>query len=320
MKKTININSEFGIELALAIPYAYWLYQNNQLEKVKTSVGMKPFYYFCDNVEDVFQYRTIDNNAAGLNNLPNNWIHGDTKAGTVITKPAVLDYSEWECPPYAEQYKSNIFNSHKPYIFISNIYNFEHGMHPKYHYFDIACLYEMFTILTDKGYTVIYKRPTNKEGFAIDQNEANASIMNLDIQANVKDIGLITDRELPMYMSDVMLFDSIRLHTFPDMTYNELQLKIMANAAGFISVCGGNGILSSLFGKDVVLYVTQGRELRPNYFGKDSYWRKLSGANIHPVFDVISDINPNYKGDYPINKTGNNDYTELLETVDKVFK
>ena len=95
----VRTNCEFGVELALAVPYAYWLYQNDQLDKVVTSVGMKPLYYFCDNVEESFQYRTIDNAVAGLNELPNNWIHGDTKAGTVITKPAVLDYSEWSCPP-----------------------------------------------------------------------------------------------------------------------------------------------------------------------------------------------------------------------------
>jgi hypothetical protein len=36
---------------------------------------MKPFYYFCDNVEEVYDHRTIDNAAAGLESLPNNWIH-----------------------------------------------------------------------------------------------------------------------------------------------------------------------------------------------------------------------------------------------------
>ena len=72
VKKTITVNPEFGCELALAIPYAYWLHQHDKLERVVTSIGMKPFYYFCDDIEEKFSFRTVDNAAGGLNQLPNN--------------------------------------------------------------------------------------------------------------------------------------------------------------------------------------------------------------------------------------------------------
>tara|TARA_R110002051_G_C8696047_1_gene493726 strand:- start:2 stop:955 length:954 start_codon:yes stop_codon:yes gene_type:complete len=315
----IKTNPEFGIELALVVPYAYWLHTQGKLDKVITSSGMKPFYYFCEDVEESFDYRTIDNEAAGMNEMPNNWIHGDNKLGTVITKPAVLNYSQWISPPYRNQYKNDKFNfDNKPIVFISNIYNFEHGSPPKYHFFDIPCLYEMFTYLTEKGYCVIYKRPTNTEGFAIDQNEMSAVHSNLNITANVEGIGNITDRELPQYLTDVYLFDDI-VERHPEYTYNEIQLKIMANTDKFISVCGGNAIFSSLFGRTTLMYITQGRELRPNYFGTESYWRKLSEADIIPVFDVIKDINQNYEGDYKVNTSGTNDYTELLQKMRENF-
>jgi len=71
----IDLHPEFGLELVLGIPYAYWLHERGELEGIRTVKGMKPFYYFCDNVEEVYDYRTIDNGAAGLNSLPNNWIH-----------------------------------------------------------------------------------------------------------------------------------------------------------------------------------------------------------------------------------------------------
>jgi hypothetical protein len=316
----IKINPEFGIELALAVPYAYWLHTQGKLKKIITSKGMSPFYYFCDNVEESFNFRTIDNEAAGLNSLPNNWIHGDTKAGTVMTKPAVLDYSKWLSPPYRDHYKNSIFNFDKPTVFISNIYNFEHGNPPKFHFFDVACLYELFTYLTEKGYFVIYKRPTNKE-FVVDQNEAHAIQYNLDITANVEGLGIITDRDLPKYINDVILFDDL-VFSHPQYTYNEVQLMIMANTDRFISVCGGNGILSSLFGGKTILYITQGRELRPNYFGPDSYWRKFSDTDVIPVFDVIEEINniPDaVKYGHDINKTGSCDYNKLIKAVKDHF-
>jgi len=312
--KTVKVNPEFGIELALAVPYAYWLYKNNQLETVITSRDMKPFYYFCNDVREEFDYRTIDNHAAGLDKLPNIWIHGIDP----LEKPGILDYSQWVSPPYKEHYKNDEFDFGKPIVFISNIYNFEHGKPPKYHFFDILTLYEMFTYLVESGYAVIYKRPTNEEGFAIDQNEINSVRSNLNILADIEGIGVISDRDLPNYLQDVWLFDDI-VKKYPQYTYNEVQLKIMANTDKFISVCGGNGILSSLFGGTSILYVTQGRELRPNYFSDESYWKKLSGADVIPVFDVIEELNENYSGKYKINKSGKNNYTGLLKKIKRIF-
>ena len=88
----IDVNPEFGYEIGCSIPYAYWLHKNNQLEKVITSKGMKPFYYFCDDVREDFDFRTIDNSFAGLDELPNNWIHGVNP----LEEPAVLNYDEWK--------------------------------------------------------------------------------------------------------------------------------------------------------------------------------------------------------------------------------
>ena len=87
----IDLHPEFGLELALGITYAYWLHERGELEGVRTVKGMKPFYYFCDNVEEVYDHRTIDNSAAGLDELPNNWIHHCPR---IKSPNGVLDYSK----------------------------------------------------------------------------------------------------------------------------------------------------------------------------------------------------------------------------------
>ena len=154
---TVDIHPEFGIELALGLPYVYWLHENNQLEKVVTSKGMKPFYYFCDNVEERYDYRTIDNSAAGLDSLPNPWIYGNKhnaqlyKDDWILWKDfmceekgcGILDYRKWKVPDFTKQYKNNRFLFNKPFIVVSNRYNWEHGTKPV-GYFDIKCLYEIF--------------------------------------------------------------------------------------------------------------------------------------------------------------------------------
>ena len=113
----------------------------------------------------------------------------------------------------------------------------------------------------------------------------------------------------------IWLFDDIPTKN----SYNETQLKIMANCSNIITVCGGNSILSSLFGGTVISYVHKGKELRPNYFGENSYFRKLSDANVIPVYDVIGSVNQETY-DYEVNTTGTNDYTKLLEVVDNEIK
>ncbi len=197
----IKTNPEFGVELVLTTPYAY--YNRDKVETIITSKGMKPFYYFCDDVREEFTQRTIDNSAAGLDELPNNWIHGINPE----VEPAVLNYDEWTPPPYKEHYGLDV---DKKSVFISNKYNLEHG-HEPFGYFDIQCLYDMFSYLTSCGYDVIYKRATNREEeFAIDQNEMNSIYQGFDdIRADVEGIGVISDRDLPKFFERVHLFDDL---------------------------------------------------------------------------------------------------------------
>jgi hypothetical protein len=309
----IDTNPEFGYELACVIPYANWLQQRGELEKVITCVGMKPFYFFCDNVEEKYTERNIDNSRNGMNTIPNNWIHHNAKAVFGIEyndladktiANGILDYSKWSPPSYKQYYKNKI-NLDKPFIVVSNRYNIEHGLSPR-GYFDIECLYNIFNYLTEKGYNVIYKRPKNNE-FTLDQNEVQTKLLNLNIIANVEGIGNISDYDLTKYYDNVYLLDDIVAQY--NFTYNETQLYLFSSASGFISMAGGTGILCSCFEVPNITYVTTSGELRPNYFQKDSYYRKLSNASIYPIVDHEDDIS----------KRGYRDYSELFKTIQNVF-
>ena len=306
----VKVNPEFGIELALAVPYAYHLHKEGKLEGVVTSKGMSPYYYFCDNVKEEFQSRTINNKLAGLETLPNDWIHGINS----LEEPGVLDYNEWEVPNYSEHFKNDEYNFDRPTIFINNKLNLEHGETP-YGFFDIETLNTLFIILNAKGYNVVYKRAAmNQKGFTIDENEINSIRAGIkDIQADVKGVGVITDYQLCDYHENVTWLDNIVKEN-----YNESQLKVMANCEGFITVCGGNSILCSMFQKPTISYVHKGKELRRNYFGPDSYFQKLSNNNVFPAIDVIGHINTETYG-HPVNNTGKNDFTGLFNIVEDKF-
>ena len=111
-KVTLISRPEFASEITCIVPYAYWLHQQGKLEKVITCKGMKPFYYFCDTIEE-FDERHLDHRQSGMDLVPNNWIH------RMLENPGVLDYSEWKLPPYKEHYKNDEFNFGKTIMILN---------------------------------------------------------------------------------------------------------------------------------------------------------------------------------------------------------
>ena len=320
----VNCNPEFGIELALALPYAYWLHEQGKLEKVITSKGMKPFYYFCDDVEEKYDFRTIDNQVAGLNSLPNSWIYGNEKNAELYKDNwehwesfrnvdrgcGILNYEKWKMPNYNNQYKNDKFELEKPFIVVANRYNWEHGKPPVGH-FNIKCLYEIFNHLTESGYIVIYKRPNNTE-FPIDQNEFNTLKSGVRLTAEVEGIGTMTDYDLVNQYDDVWLFDEI-LKEHSDYNYNELQLNLFSNAEGFIGISGGSTLLLNLFQKPTITYLYNSSDLR------EKFWEDENGnKNIKNYYYMM---NPNVIPfiDKECEKMKNNDNEEFLNLVKETF-
>ena len=310
---TLDLNPEFGYELVCAAPYAYWLKEQGEHVKVVTSVGMKPYYWFCDEVEEKYTTRSVDNSSNGVQNLPNTWIHHNAiavfgKDYSLLTEEEQkqangwLDYSKWIAPPYAKKYHRQGVPSLDNYVIISNRFNLEHGQVP-IGYFDIESLYTMFNLLTEKGYNVIYKRPRNTE-FATDPNE----LQNQDIRANVEGQGIITDYDLTKYFENVYLFDDIVKEVGG--TYNEAQLAIYSSAEGFISMGGGSSILCSYFNKPVIIYVNTSKDIRPGYFEGESYFNKLSKAKVLPVVDTLDEIV----------KRGYRDYSNVFKYIKEELK
>ena len=307
MNISIKVNCEFASELVCVIPYAYWLHQNNQLEKVITSKGMKPFYYFCDNVEERFKFRHFDINTNGLREVPNDWIHhsagqayGNFNEQQQAEANGVLDYSQWTPPPYKDYHEPEQFDDMKPYVVVNNNFNIEFGnsITESRRYFNLNALSNMFFYLQEAGYNVIYKRPDNTE-FAPDQNEIATLQGGYEFE-EVTQEGKMSDYDLCGYYDNVYNINEMEYDN-----YNEFQLECFANADGFITTNGGGGILSCYFDKKVLFYVPHGKELRKDYLTKDnSYVKKLSNSDINVVFDYAD----------------KNDYTELIGRVKEVFK
>ena len=306
-KVDIDIFPEFCYEVFSAAPYALWLKEQGKLGKITTCKGMKPFYYFCDDVEEKYDIRSLDNHNNGVQNLPNPWIHHNPKISN--NKNGVQDYSQWVRPPYEEYYKNDEFVYDKPYIVVYNQFGKDEMLKPLTRYFDLECLYNVFNILNEKGYKVIYIRPGETD-FTLDQNDFNRnniSAFGNGIYSDVEGIGKINDHELTDYYDDVHSFNNLLEQH--DYTFNELQLRLLANAKSYVTISGGSAILQLMFQKPSVIYATCNRELLPEYWDEESYYQVISNNNAIPVIDKNVDI---YERGYQ-------DYSELYKKVEENF-
>ena len=323
MKRNIDGNPEFGYELACTVPYAYYLHINNMLGEIRTVKDMKPFYYFANDVKEVYNCRSVDN-LVSLKDVPNNWLAHNSMAVTgrdysklskeeQLKVNGVLDYREWVPPPFKEYYsKNNEIVLPGKTIMICNKYCMEHGAFPR-GYFDSIALQEILEYLTNKNYTIIYKRPENTE-FALDINEqmtTNGGLMEkFGIKALDENNNEVSDKQICKMYKNVYLIEDL-LKIYPHLSYNTLQLKLFCKVSGFIAQGGGSTIFPSFFNNvPIISYITTGCELRDNFFNENSFYKKLSGAEIYPI--RYSEIE--------IEKHGCRDYTEMMVVMKEVFK
>lgn len=272
-KRVVKCNAEFSVELVLAVPYAHWLHKNNLLEATISTIDSKPLYFFSENHTELFKNREIDNAIAGLNDLPNNWLHHNPAVSN--GRAGILDFTQWEMPSFKRHYKNDIFVYDKPLLVISNKYSIEWGGKPT-NFINIETLYWLIDYLEDK-YTIVYKRPKSRD-YAADQNELSEVS---DISALLDTGETITDYELCRRLGVINFNDLLEAH--PEMSYNEMQFKLYANCDNYISVQGGNSTVCALFGKTNVNYIVQGKELREGYFNKDTWYYKMNQCNTIPV-------------------------------------
>ncbi len=245
--KVKSENVEFGYELISALPYAYSLYEKGLLKETESGADTSCLYYFSPKHKENKNKRGWHNmrNAA---NLPNISIH----------KPS-LDFKNFSPPPLKEQYKNDRFIFDKPIVCICNRINVEWGREV-INYFDIPTLEKLFTDLKEKYHIVYFNiegRPEHYDG--------------------VKPVN-IGDYELCKKHCITNIHELLKENK--DLSFNELQLMVMANAEYFITMNGGYSILCSYFGGTNVIYSKECKELKPTVNSFYRWYHKFGGSRI----------------------------------------
>ncbi len=263
---SIDYDGEFGPELQTVIPYAYHLSQHRALEKTVGCVDTKCLYYFSENHEERYtrrRFATLEERVK--KGIPNPNEHVPR-----------LDQTQWTAPPYKAEFRNERFVWSKEPVVISNKFNQEWCDDPV-NYLGLPEL-EQILMLLKESYQIIYCRPLPGD-IIWDANTSRS----------------FQDFELVSRHPEVLTIQQLHADN-PDLTFNELQLRVYANCERFISVQGGNSVLASYFGGTNIIYVVQGRELECGDF---NHFPLYAGTRIVPCRskrNLLSSVETLYAG------------------------
>ena len=253
-KKIVNSNCpEFGYELLSSVPYAYNLYLKGELEETISGFDTSGLYFFSPK-------HTETNCERSWNNMGKLW---DTKFPNIVIHRPQLDWDLFSPPPFKEFYKDKSISFEKETIVIFNRYNNEWGG-PPINYLDLTTLNTLFDMLSDE-YQVVYVNLTKGDKYF----------------DGAKPLELNDDEVLKKHPKVYSLYDVMDM--YPDLSINEIQLRLFANCSKYISSNGGQLILSAYFGGENIIFSKKCRELDPNVNSFYKWYHKLGDGVFQHV-------------------------------------
>jgi hypothetical protein len=248
---------EFAFELLAVVPYAYWLHHQGRLDFTVSTADTRCLYYFSEHHEE----RSLPRSYVPITEYPlgerGSSFRYDRKAF-----PTALDTTRWLPPPYKSVYTDGRFRWSREVCIVCNKYSDEQYLWYRgpANFIDTATVLQMIGRLRER-YQVIYVRP-RKEDIVNDHQTIHDS----------DDIDAVT-RAYP----DVLTIQQLQAE-HPDLSFNELQLRLFAGCERFVSVLGGSSYLASYFGGTNVVFARRGWEVACGAY--ERWFHLFSGARV----------------------------------------
>lgn len=250
---------EFAFELLAVVPYAYWLHRQGRLEFTISSPDTAALYYFSPHHEERpgrRRYVPITDYPVG---------RGRSLRYDTHHFPAHLDTARWEPPPYRERFRSERFGFDRELCVVINKTSSELYLRRGFAVNSMDA--ELALAVVDRlraRYQVVYCRPRAGDIVPDHQKIRDAG-----------DVDAVADR-----YPDVLTIQQLHAAN-RDLSFNELQLALLAASERFVSVVGGGSYLASYFGGTNVVYARRGWEVACGAF--DNWFHRFSGARVVPA-------------------------------------
>jgi len=253
---------EFGYDLALHLPFLYWLHRRGRLTATASVAGTRELYYFSPD-------HTV---------LPGERSFQKAPGANPDFSRARFDLTEWCPPPYKDRFAGDpealamCRDPAKPLLIVHNKHTREWDG-PPVNFLGLPLLADLLSLLAP-SHTIVYIRPGGLHteslascacaGYTGDHNDA----------VEFGDHALLRQR-----FPDVHIFQDLLAASAHD--YNGLQLRLHAECDRFVSVQGGNAVMASYFGGTNLVYAVRGPEVRYGTF--QTLYPRLSGCTVVQV-------------------------------------
>jgi hypothetical protein len=260
---------EFAFELLAVVPYAYWLNRTGRLRFTQACADTRCLYYFSPAHEEFGRRRSYvpitDYPSARTSRL--RW--------DVHAFPQYLDPAKWIAPPYKSIYRNDTFRWPKKLCIVCNKYTLEPSVKFRraVNFLPLPVLLKLLELLTPR-YQVVYVRPRPEDIVG-------------DHQA-IRDLGEF--EVIRARFPDVLTIQQIHA-AHPQLSFNELQMRLFANCERFVSVLGGSSFLASYFAGSNIVYAREGWEVScdayAHWFHLFSGARVLSASTHRQFLDIV---------------------------------
>jgi len=245
----ITTYNEFCFIIWHYTPIAYDLHLKGKLTSTNSKIGTSPLFYFSPNHTE---------------SKVHNWHMENYQPYYQLDDVKIKD--GWTPPPYKEQFKNDKFVYDKPILTINNksTIEWERGL---FNYFNLESLDRIFEEFSE-DYQIIYIRPPHGDTQSYQHDQG---VKTMDIG----DIQLIKEK----YPNIITIEDLITEN--PDLSYNELQMSVLANSDRHIAAAGGDAAIAAYFGGDLLIYRNKSApSTNRGVWRTGSYLRLFSGSNV----------------------------------------
>lgn len=241
--RRLDFAGEFGAEINSFIPFVHFLHRSGRMagRVVTTYAGMRAFYFFLDDRQIEFRDEPRRYVPPALRPA---WLPNRDDHATIRSPFEVF-------PDYRARFRSGMFAADRPLLVVHNKVTPEWGQAPV-NMLPLDLLDRIFGML-GRWFRIVYLRPGMRgtpPGYSVDH------------QPDLPFDDLAVLRGHP----DVVMFDELSEAFAPALSYNEVKLRLYADAHFHITVQGGNAHLLSLFkGGMVAVFHRAGQEIFHSY-------------------------------------------------------
>ncbi|CAI5468947.1 unnamed protein product [Closterium sp. Yama58-4] len=259
-----HVMGEFGYELIAVLPFAYWHHLNGSLRST-TSCGrhsLASLYYFSPNhTDDATCHRSDMKDNVTEYGFP----HG-------------IHYSRipptWQPPPLAQYFRKlpsvwPEISKGSRLVVIGNKYEREWG-HSPVNFIDLPTLLGIVESYLDAGFYVVYNNP----GMSLESDHRQ-------VIRDGTDLGDYEALQKRFWNNPRLQIMQNLQKRWPDLGFNDVQFRMLAQSVCFVSVQGGGSIVESFFGGKNIIYFREGQEVKGRAY--ERIYPQLSGAKVKVV-------------------------------------